>query len=900
MKTIYLFQEGNASMKDLLGGKGAGLAEMVRAGLPVPPGFTITTDVCNDYLVRGNKLPANLMGDVRKAMRSVEEAMGRRFGDPANPLLVSVRSGAKFSMPGMMETVLNLGLNDRTLQGLIRQSGNERFAYDSYRRFIQMFSTVVLELDKTDFERILEGQKRARNVSLDTELSTEDLKLVVDGYKQLVQAKLAEPFPQDPMLQLQMGIEAVFRSWNIPRAVAYRNYARIDHHLGTAVNVQAMVFGNMGEDSATGVAFTRNPATGEKALYGEYLVNAQGEDVVAGIRTPRKLAEMAVEFPRLYAEFSEIAQRLENHYLDAQDMEFTIEKGRLFMLQTRSAKRTIAASVKMAVDMVEEGLISREEALSRVDANQLPQLLLPSFDPREKARARTENRLLAVGLNASPGAATGTIVFDADEAEALGKAGQRVILVRPETCPDDVHGMIAAQGVLTSRGGNTSHAAVVARGMGKPCVAGCESCRIDLREGTLSANGITMRRGQIISIDGATGEVFSGEIRTVPPVISREFEQLLGWADQVRRLGVRANADTPEDAAKALELGARGIGLCRTEHMFMAQDRLPVVQRMILSDTPEARRAALAELLPMQREDFKGIFTAMAGHPVTIRLLDPPLHEFLPNRIELFEELSRLRQADPYHPETRRKEALLKKVAELSESNPMMGFRGCRLGLVYPEIYEMQVQAIFEAATALVKAGLDVRPEVMIPLVGHVQELKLLRERLETVARQIMEQQDAWFHYLFGTMIEVPRAALTAGEIAEYAEFFSFGTNDLTQLTYGYSRDDAEGRFLGNYLEQGILKDNPFEVLDETGVGRLVEMARDQGRRQRPNLKVGICGEHGGEDRSVRFCHRAGLDYVSCSPFRVPVARLAAAQAVIQEQKERAVLDLACQTVSLP
>jgi pyruvate,orthophosphate dikinase len=886
MKNVYLFHEGNAFMKDLLGGKGANLAEMVRAGLPVPPGFTITTSVCNDYLSNKQKLPLGLMEEVNAALTEVERSLDRRLGDPENPLLVSVRSGAKISMPGMMETVLNLGLNDQTLEGLIRQSGNPRFAYDSYRRFVQMFGNVVLDINKDCFEDILAHKKRQINVRHDTELTAEALKELVVAFKEVVQDRTGQPFPEDPKQQLKMAIEAVFRSWNIPRAVAYRNYMKIDHDLGTAVNVQAMVFGNMGEDSATGVAFTRNPSTGEKELYGEYLLNAQGEDVVAGIRTPKKLSEMAKELPRLYQEFSEIAYKLEHHYQDVQDLEFTIEKGRLFMLQTRTAKRTIQASVKIAVDFAQEGIITPEESLLRVDANQLPQLLLPSFDEQAKAQAKRNNRLLATGLNASPGAATGKIVFNPDEAENLAKRGEKVILVRVETCPDDVHGMIAAQGVLTSRGGNTSHAAVVARGMGKPCVAGCEACHIDIKAEILTANGKSLHKGEVISIDGATGEVFEGRIPTQPPVISDEFSTILQWADETRRLEVRANADTPQDARKAVELGAKGIGLCRTEHMFMAPDRLPVVQEMILADGKQAREVALAKLLPMQLEDFKGIFRAMAGHPVTIRLLDPPLHEFLPKLEELEAGLLRMRKCDPDNPEILHRKAVLHKVRELGEANPMMGFRGCRLGLLYPEIYEMQVKAIFEAACSLALEGVTVQPEVMIPLVGHVNELKILRDQLEAVANGIMQRRDSWFHYLFGTMIEVPRAALTADEIAQYAEFFSFGTNDLTQFTFGYSRDDAEARFLGPYLDQGILKENPFEVLDTAGVGLLIETARDKGRAMRPGLKLGLCGEHGGENRSVQFCHRANLDYVSCSPFRVPVARLASAQAAIIEKRE--------------
>lgn len=890
VKKLYLFNEGNAFMTDLLGGKGANLAEMVRVGLPVPPGFTITTDVCNDFLANGEKLPEDLMPAIEQAIKTVENAMQRKFGDSHNPLLVSVRSGAKISMPGMMETVLNLGLNEDTLEGLLQQSGDERFAYDTYRRFIQMFGSVVLGINKDYFEDILAHKKHLVGVKDDAQLSADALRAVVSAFKEIVQDKTGQPFPEDPKLQLKQAIEAVFRSWNIPRALAYRNYMKIDHDLGTAVNVQAMVFGNMGEDSATGVAFTRNPATGEKELYGEYLTNAQGEDVVAGIRTPKKLSQMVQEMPAMYQQFSEIAYRLEHHYMDVQDLEFTIEQGKLFILQTREAKRTIQAAVKTAVDFVHEGILSPEEALLRVDANQLPHLLLPGFEPTALAQARKSGRLLVTGLNASPGAATGELVFDPDAAVLQAAAGKKVILARPETCPDDVHGMIAAQGILTERGGNTSHAAVVARGMGKPCVAGCESCRIDPNLGTLTVDGKTLTQGTVISLDGSTGEIFEGDIPTRQPALGPELEILLTWADETRRLGVRANADTPADARKAQQMGAKGIGLCRTEHMFMAPERLPVVREMILAESPEARQVALDKLLPMQLEDFKGIFRAMSGHPVTIRLLDPPLHEFLPNRDELREELTACLKADPYGERSTTLSKMLKKVNELHEINPMMGFRGCRLGLVYPEIYAMQVRAIFEAACDLVAERNSVQPEIMVPLIGHVQELKVLREQLESVAQSVMRRRDTWLHYLFGTMIEVPRAALTADEIAQYAEFFSFGTNDLTQLTMGYSRDDAEGRFMAKYLEQGVLKDNPFEVLDTAGVGQLIEMARDKGRMGRPQLKLGICGEHGGEAKSVKFCHQAGLDYVSCSPYRVPVARLAAAQAVIQDKTRREVL----------
>ena len=891
-KRVFLFQEGDASMRDLLGGKGANLAEMIKAGLPVPPGFTVTTATCNEYLANNQQMPAGLMDEIKTALAAVERDQQKRFGDVENPLLMSVRSGAKFSMPGMMETILNLGLNEQTLQGLIKQSGNERFAYDSFRRFIGMFSSVVLHIEKDEFEALLQAKKNQLGVKLDTDLDVAALKEIVSSYLSMVKAKLGREFPSDPMEQLQLAIEAVFKSWNIPRAFAYRNYNKIDHNLGTAVNVQAMVFGNLGDDSATGVAFSRNPSTGERALYGEYLMNAQGEDVVAGIRTPKKLSEMSQELPELYKEFAAISEQLEKHYKDMQDMEFTIEKGRLYMLQTRNGKRTAQAAVKTAVDMANEGLISQDEALLRVDANQLPQLLLRSFDPASKKSS--SDRLLATGLNASPGAATGIIVFSPDEAEQRAHAGEPIILVRIETCPDDIHGMIPAQGVLTTRGGNTSHAAVVARGMGKPCICGCESASIDLKAETITfPGGKVLKKGDRISIDGATGEIFQGEIETMEPKMSSEFTTLLDWADRSRKLGVRANADTPEDAANALKFGARGIGLCRTEHMFMEKDRLPVVQQMILAGTPEARKIALDKLLPFQLEDFKAILKSMAGHPVTIRLLDPPLHEFLPNHDELLEEVATMRAKGENGAKLQEKEALLAKVADLRESNPMMGLRGCRLGLMYPEINEMQVRAIFEAATELKKDGVEVYPEVMIPLIGHVNELKAVREQLVAVAEDVMNKKGVHVKYSFGTMIEIPRAALTADEIAEHAEFFSFGTNDLTQMTFGYSRDDAEGKFLGKYLEKRILKDNPFETLDQIGVGALVEIARDKARTKRPDIKLGICGEHGGEAASVHFCHRAGLTYVSCSPFRVPVARLAAAQASVMENKDAKVLTTA-------
>ncbi len=880
-KRVYLFKEGDASMKNLLGGKGANLAEMTNAGLPVPQGLTITTETCLEYIDNNNQMPSGLMDEVKEALADVEKETGKKFGDASNPLLVSVRSGARLSMPGMMETVLNLGLNDQTMQGILSLTQNERFVYDSYRRFLTMFGSVVQDIERDKFEKILDQVKEREGVSLDTEVSLDGLKELVVKYKELVKQETGSEFPQDPYTQLQLAIEAVFKSWNIPRAIAYRNHYKIDHRYGTAVNVQTMVFGNMGDDSATGVSFTRNPSTGENKFYGEYLTNAQGEDVVAGIRTPKPISELAEEMPALYNQYVEIAQKLERHYKDIQDMEFTIERGTLYILQTRSGKRTAQAALKIAVDLEEEGIINKERAVQLVDPNQLYQLLLPSFDPAAKKSAMC----IAKGLNASPGAAVGKIIFDPTEAEERAKAGDPVILVRIETCPDDIHGMIPAQGVLTSRGGMTSHAAVVARGMGKPCVAGCETVKINLEQETLtSPDGKVYKKNDVISLDGATGEVFEGSIQTVDPQMGGDFDKLLSWADEIKTLTVRANADTPQDTLKAIELGAKGIGLCRTEHMFMEQDRLPVVQQMIISGTEEARKEALAKLLPMQYQDFKGMFKALNGLPMTIRLLDPPLHEFLPNKEELIAEVAEMKAKGQ---DASKKEELLEIVLNLSESNPMMGLRGCRLGLTYPEINEMQVRAIFEAACDLKSEGMEVKPEVMIPLIGHVNELKMARKQLEEVAQQVMSEKGVEIDYQFGTMIEIPRAALTADHVAEYAEFFSFGTNDLTQMTFGYSRDDAEGKFLNNYVEKQILPTNPFETLDQEGVGQLMEMAIAKGKSQRPNIKLGICGEHGGDPESVKFCHRIGLNYVSCSPFRVPVARLSAAQATIEEQTNK-------------
>jgi len=892
-KWVYLFSEGSAEMRDLLGGKGAGLAEMVRAGLPVPPGFTITTEACKAYYANGKRFPEGMWEQTLEALRVIEQQTGKKFGDPNNPLLVSVRSGAKMSMPGMMDTVLNLGLNDQTVQGLARLTNNERFAYDAYRRFISMFGRIVMGIDGAKFDRILEAYKQRTVGKQDTDLTADMLKQIVADFKALYEQETGKPFPQDPYEQLRMAIAAVFDSWMGKRAVDYRNFYKIPHDLGTAVNIVTMVFGNMGDDSGTGVAFTRDPNTGEKVLYGEYLQNAQGEDVVAGIRTPKPISQLKQDMPQVYQQLLEITQRLERHYRDMQDLEFTIERGKLWMLQTRTGKRTARAAVKIAVDMVGEGLITEQEAVMRVEPNQVYQLLLPRFDEKDKERAVREGQLLGKGLNASPGAASGAAVFDADTAQALGQQGKAVILVRPETSPDDVHGMLEAKGILTQHGGATSHAAVVARGLGKPCVAGAEKIRIEGRQ--FVADGVVVREGDLISIDGTTGEIFRGPIKTVVPELAKEKElqQLLSWADKFRRLECWANADYPRDAKVAREMGAQGIGLARTEHMFFEEDRLPIVQRMILAETDAARQAALDELLPIQRGDFEGLFRVMDGLPVIIRLIDPPLHEFLPGFEELQEEIAslkfELREAKTLAEVTqkteqiREKERLLSSVAAMREANPMLGLRGCRLGIIFPQITAMQVRAIFEAACNVAAEGVEVHPEIMIPLVGHVNELKRQRDQLEPVAKQVMAERHMQIDYKFGTMIEVPRAALTADEIAEYAQFFSFGTNDLTQMTFGISRDDAEGKFLLKYVEQKLLPDNPFQVLDRGGVGKLMKMAVELGRSKRPDLEIGICGEHGGDPSSIQFCHQIGLKYVSASPYRVPVARLAAAQAALGE-----------------
>ncbi|HZD87029.1 MAG TPA: pyruvate, phosphate dikinase [Gaiellaceae bacterium] len=849
---VYDFDEPADGGRELLGGKGIGLAEMTQLGVPVPAGFTITTDACRAYMASGGEVEG-LDEEIAEHIARLEEKTGKRFGDSGDPLLVSVRSGAAISMPGMMDTILNLGLSDDAVEGLSQTTGNARFAHDSYRRLIQMYGEVVDGIDGQRFEQALTDLKRDRGAEQDVDLTADDLADLVETFKRTYEHETGGGFPQDAREQLRRAVLGVFHSWDNPRAQVYRRTYGIPDDLGTAVNVVQMVFGNKGEDSATGVCFTRDPSTGEQGVYGEYLVNAQGEDVVAGIRTPQPLEEMRERLPQAYEQLLETVTALERHYRDMQDIEFTVEERRLYLLQTRSAKRTAAAAIRAAVDMTAEGLIDREEAVARIDPAQLDQLLHPRLDPN------AQFEVAARGLNASPGAASGKIVLDADTAEERGKAGEAVILVRWETTPDDIHGLIQAQGVVTAHGGMTSHAAVVARGMGKPCVAGVEGLEIDA--GTVRIGGRQLHDGDVITIDGATGRVIVGEVPLVPPQINEDFETILGWADELRRLKVRANADNPDDAAKAREFGAQGIGLCRTEHMFFGEDRLPVVQEMILARDEEGRRAALDRLLPFQQSDFEAIFEAMAGLPVTIRLLDPPLHEFLPSLDEATDE--RMRQ----------------RIRALSEANPMLGTRGCRLGIQWPEIYEMQVRAIARAAKAVQERGEPPLVEIMHPLVGFREELRRLRELTESV----MEEEAPGLEYLCGTMIELPRAALRADEIAEVADFFSFGTNDLTQTTLGMSRDDAEGKFLTFYLEDGVLDRNPFEVLDADGVGDLMRIGAERGRSVKAELKLGICGEHGGEPSSVEFCHRIGLDYVSCSPYRVPLARLAAAQAVLKE-----------------
>lgn len=874
---MYLFNEGNSKMRNILGGKGANLAEMTNLDLPVPYGFTITTEACNTYYENKKTLSKKMIGQIEKALTIVEEKSEKKFGDPKNPLLVSVRSGAVYSMPGMMDTVLNLGLNDKTVEGLSNLTNNSRFAYDSYRRFIQMFSDVVLGVDLFFFENFLDKFKREKNYPSDTDLTADDWKVVTKEFKRIVKKHTKKAFPQNPKEQLFLAIKAVFNSWNNERAIVYRELHNIPNHLGTAVTVQTMVFGNMGDDSGTGVAFTRNPSTGKKELYGEYLNNAQGEDVVAGIRTPESIQSLKERHPDIYDQFIEISRNLELHYKDMQDIEFTIEKNQLFILQTRTGKRTAEAAVRIAVEMTEEKIIDKETALLRIDPEQLNQLLHRRIDKLHKKDP------IAKGLPASPGAATGKVVFSADEAELLNNKGEKVILVRPETTPDDIHGMVASQAIVTSRGGMTSHAAVVARGMGKACIAGCEAININLQKKYFNVDEITVKEGDIITIDGSTGEIMLGNIPMIEPELSKEFQRLLSWADEIRKLGVRANADQKIDAEQALQFGAEGIGLCRTEHMFMEGERNEIVQRMILSDNDEDRKKALDELLPMQQEDFEELFMTMNRLPVTIRLLDPPLHEFLPNKEDLIKRTLKMEATENNNHKIKELKQMIRQIEQLEEFNPMLGHRGCRLGITYPEIYEMQAKAIFYATVNVKKQGIEIIPEIMIPLVVDERELQILREKIEEIAKNIKQETKTSFNYMVGTMIELPRAALTADQIARQADFFSFGTNDLTQTTFGFSRDDAEGKFLQTYVDQEILSVNPFVQIDEEGVGKLVETAVKLGKNSNQKLKTGICGEHGGEKNSIQFCHTIGLDYVSCSPYRVPLARLAAAQAVLLE-----------------
>ncbi len=871
LKYIYFFEEGSKEQKNLLGGKGSNLAEMTNLGLPVPKGFIISTQACLNFF-KEKGFPKGLEEELNSSLKKLEEKTGKKFNSE-NPLLVSVRSGARVSMPGMMDTVLNLGLNKKTIKAMTEKTKNKRFVLDSYRRFIQMFSNVVLNLEHDKFEEILKKEKESVKAEFDSDLTPESLQKIIEEYKKLIEKETKKPFPENPKEQLLLSVKAVFNSWNNKRAATYRKLNKIPDDWGTGVIIQEMVFGNLGNNSATGVCFTRNPSDGEKKLYGEFLINAQGEDVVAGIRTPKKIAELEKAMPVVFKEFVVVCEKLEQHYKEMQDLEFTVEEGKFFILQTRTGKRTAQSAVRIAVEMQKGNLISKETALLRINPLDLNQLLHKRIDPSQKLNA------VAKGLNASPGAASGKVFFDADTAEKQSEAGP-VILVRHETSPDDIHGMHASKGILTSRGGSTSHAAVVARGMGTPCVAGCEELKINYKEKIAEVNGKTIKEGDFISLDGGTGEVFLEEVKLIEPEPDKFFSQILEWSDVIRKLKVRTNADTPKDAVKARELGAEGIGLCRTEHMFFAPERLPIVQKMILSDSTEERKKHLEKLEEMQREDFEGILEVMKGLPVTIRLIDPPLHEFLPLREKLIEEVSELKSSGK-ESELKEKQVLLNKVNELHESNPMLGFRGCRLGILYPEIIEMQSKAIAEATKNLKKKGIDAKPEIMIPLVGIAQELVFSRKTVESVLKEIKETEIP-----IGTMIELPRAALTAEEIAGYADFFSFGTNDLTQTTFGFSRDDVEGKFLNKYLEKKILPISPFVSLDTSGVGRLMQIAVSEGRKAKPKLKLGICGEHGGDPESIYFCNSLGLDYVSCSPFRVPIARLSAAQAEIKENKK--------------
>lgn len=872
-KYVYSFKEGKKEMKNLLGGKGANLAEMINLGLPVPPGFTITTDACNRFYEEDEKMWKELNEEVKTHLDELEVELEKKFSDEENPLLVSVRSGAVASMPGMMDTILNLGLNDISVKGLARSTGNERFAYDSYRRFIQMFGDVAMEIPKVRFESILDEMKKEKGIELDTELSAEDLKLLVEKFKAVYLEEMNEEFPQEPINQLQLSIEAVFRSWNNPRARIYRKIHHIANDLGTAVNIQSMVYGNMGEDSGTGVAFTRNPATGENKLFGEYLINAQGEDVVAGIRTPEEISHLKDIMPEIFKEFKEISHKLEEHYNDMQDIEFTIENKKLYILQTRTGKRTAHAAIRIAVELVKEGLIDKEEAIMRIEPNSLNQILHPAFEEE----ASKEAEVLAKGLAASPGAASGKIYFNAYDLIAAKARGEECILVRQETSPEDIEGMVSAEGILTSRGGMTSHAAVVARGMGKCCVAGCSEIRVNEERKEMRSGDITLKEGDFISIDGSTGTVYKGLIKKVQPTLSGGFAEFMTWVDDVRVMEVRTNADTPKDAIQALEFGAEGIGLCRTEHMFFDESRISSVRKMILSNTVEERKRALDEILPFQRQDFFELYEAMGEMPVTIRLLDPPLHEFLPTKKEDILNLAWSMEVD--------EDVLIDRVESLQEINPMLGHRGCRLAVTFPEIYRMQVRAIIEAAIDIKEKGFeDMNPEIMIPLIGHVEELKYVKHQILEEIEMVFRERGNSVKYMIGTMIEIPRACIIADDIALEAEFFSFGTNDLTQMGFGFSRDDA-GTFLDDYVSKEILTRDPFQVIDREGIGKLMEMAVELGKAARPDIKLGICGEHGGEANSVEFCHQIGLDYVSCSPFRVPIARLASAQAVLKEKK---------------